>query len=168
MKSIIFFRHAKSDWHAAFETDHERPINRRGHKDARRMGRFLHDIDFLPDRIVSSTAVRARTTLEQAVEGGSWGHISTELTDVLYEASPADVMDVIQNQPEEFGRLLLVGHEPTWSTTVGRLVGDASVKVSTATMVRIDAHVPTWKHVEFGRGELRWLLPPKLLRHFDD
>ena len=164
MKSIIFFRHAKSDWNASFGSDHERPINKRGHKDARRMGRFLADIDFLPDRIVSSTAVRARTTLEEAAEEGSWGDISTELTDALYEASLPDVIHVIQHQPEEYGRLLLVGHEPTWSSMVGRLTGNANVKVSTATMARVDVNVPTWHHVEFGRAVLRWLVPPKLLR----
>ena len=168
MKSIVFFRHAKSDWNAAFDSDHGRPINKRGHRDARRMGRFLAEIDFLPDRIVSSTARRARTTLERAVEEGSWGEISTDLSDALYDASLPDVIDVIQNQSEQFSRLLLVGHEPTWSSMVGRLVGNGSVRISTATMARVDLSVPTWKHVDFGRGELRWLVPPKLLRRMDD
>lgn len=164
MKTLIFFRHGKSDWNAAFERDHDRPINKRGRTDAKRMGRFLAEIDFLPDRIVSSSAVRARTTMEHASEEGGWGDVPTEITDRLYEASPAQVLDVIRAQDEDCRRLLLVGHEPTWSTVVGRLIGEAGVRVSTATMVRVDVRGPRWSDVDFGRGELRWLVPPKLLR----
>lgn len=163
MKTIIFFRHAKSDWEAGFQRDHERPINKRGRRDARRMGRFLAGLDFLPDRIVSSTAVRARTTLEHAVEEGSWADISTELTDELYEATPATVLEVIRAQDDQFSRLLLVGHEPTWSTLAGRLIGSGNVRVTTATMVRVDVGVSRWADVDVDIGELRWLVPPKLL-----
>lgn len=164
MKTVIFFRHAKSDWNAAFGHDHERPINKRGRGDARRMGRFLADVDSLPDRIVTSSAVRARTTLELAMEDGKWGDISVDATDRLYDASDADVLDVIQDQSDMYDRLLLVGHEPTWSSMIGRLAGQANIHVSTATMARIDFEVPSWKEVAFGRGRLRWLVPPKLQR----
>ena len=165
MKTLIFFRHGKSDWNAAFEHDHDRPINKRGRTDAKRMGRFLAEINFLPDRIISSSAVRARTTMDQAREEGGWGHIPTEVTNRLYEASPEQVLDVIRAQEEDYSRLLLVGHEPTWSTMVGRLVGEAGVRVATGTMVRVDVRAPRWSDVGFGRGELRWLVPPKLLRN---
>lgn len=164
MKKIIFFRHAKSDWNAAFDHDHDRPINKRGRGDARRMGRFLAEIDFLPDRIVTSSAVRARTTLELAMDEGKWDDVPIEVTDRIYNASVQDVLVVIQSQSDMYDRLLLVGHEPTWSSIVGRLAGAANVRVSTATMARLDFEIPSWKEVAFGRGQLRWLVPPKLRR----
>lgn len=164
MKSLLFLRHAKSDWNASFGHDHERPINKRGRGDARRIGRFLAEIDYFPDRILSSSAVRARTTLEHAVEEGGWGEIDTKITDELYEASILDVLELIRIQNDACSRLLLVGHEPTWSTMVARLIGSAHVRVSTATLARVDVKVPRWADVDFERGELRWLVPAKLLR----
>jgi phosphohistidine phosphatase len=164
MKTLLFFRHAKSDWNAAFGHDHERPINKRGRRDARIMGRFLSEIGDLPDRIVTSSAVRACSTLELAMDEGEWGDIPVEKTDRLYEASEDDVLHVIREQPDACDCLMLVGHEPTWSSMLGRLSGKANVRVSTATMARIDFDVPSWKAVAFGRGQFCWLVPPKLHR----
>jgi phosphohistidine phosphatase len=59
------------------------------------------------------------------------------------------------------GNLLLTGHEPTWSTFAGRLVGTAAIRVPTAAMLRIDFEVDHWEQVRYGSGQLRWLLPPK-------
>ena len=73
MKSVLFLRHGKSDWDAPFDHDHERPLAKRGRKAARLVGQYLAHIDFVPDGIVSSTALRARDTVALASESGSWG-----------------------------------------------------------------------------------------------
>lgn len=163
MKTVIIFRHGKSDWDAAFGSDHERPINKRGKRDSARMGKFLADCGHVPDRIVTSSAVRARETLERAMKEGDWGDVSVEVTEDLYEATPEAVLAVIQRQGDVWSRLLLVGHEPTWSRLIGLFIGGGSIKVSTATMARIEFHVPAWKDIAFGHGTLRWILPPKVL-----
>lgn len=163
MKSIIFFRHGKSDWNAVSGRDHDRPINTRGKRDSARMGQLLADAGYVPDRIVTSSAVRARETLKRAVDGGEWGDVSTLVTDDLYEASPERVLTVIRTQENQWSRLLLVGHEPTWSQMISRCIGGGAVKVSTATMARIDFQTPTWEDVAFGQGTLRWLVAPKAL-----
>lgn len=163
MKTVIFFRHGKSDWTAEFGEDHERPVNKRGRRASERMGRFLADAGGLPDRIVTSSAVRARTTLELAAREGAWGEIPTVVTADLYEASVADVLEVIQSQDENIERLLLVGHEPTWSEMIGRLIGGARIKMSTGAMACIECNAPTWRTVALGSGTLRWMVPPKVL-----
>lgn len=162
MKTVIFFRHGKSDWDAAFDHDHERPLNKRGVKAAQRMGRFLAEAGPLPERIVTSTAVRARETLALAREAGGWGAPVRE-TQALYGATPEAVLREIQSEADDADVLLLVGHEPTWSETVGRLIGGGRVRVPTAAMARVDVDVPRWAEVSFGIGELAWLVPPKAL-----
>ena len=164
MKTVIFFRHGKSDWDADFGADHERPINKRGREASARMGRFLADAEQLPDRIITSSAVRARATLERAAKEGKWGEIPTLVTDDLYEASPDSVLDVIRAENDDSSRLLLIGHEPTWSQTIGRMIGGGRVKMSTATMARVDFEIPTWHQADFNQGVLRWLVPPKSLK----
>ena len=72
MKSIILFRHGKSDWNANYDGDHNRPLARRGIKATKNMGRFLAERNQIPDLVISSTAVRARTSAELAMEAGNW------------------------------------------------------------------------------------------------
>ena len=75
MKSIIFFRHGKSDWYADYDVDHNRPLAKRGIKAAKKMGIFLSELGQLPDIAVSSTAIRAKTTVGLAMD---WNPLFTE------------------------------------------------------------------------------------------
>lgn len=162
MKKIILFRHAKSDWGAEYENDHERPLSDRGRKAARKMGAFLTSIGLVPDSIVTSSARRAQKTLALAIDAGRWeGEIRT--TAALYDASAWDVLNEIRSEPDETEVLLLVGHEPTWSELVQLLIGGGRIRFPTAAMARIDFEVDHWEEVESGAGQLRWLVPPKLL-----
>ena len=162
MKTLLFLRHGKSDWDADFSHDHERPLNKRGRKAAKRMGRFLAESGLLPDRIATSTAVRARTTLDLFVEAGGIEAPVRE-TRALYLAGPNDLLREIRAEDDAADVLLLVGHQPGWGETVGLLVGEASVRFPTAALARVDVDVASWTEVAFGRGELVWLVPPKAL-----
>ena len=162
MKTLLILRHGKSDWNADFRYDHERPLNKRGEKAARAVGRYLTATDQVPERVITSTAVRARDTLALALEAGGWTSEVRE-TDALYEATLSDVLREVQAEPDEADRLLLVGHEPTWSSMVSELIGDARVRFPTAAIARIDLDVGRWADVQWGGGELVWLIPPKLL-----
>ncbi|GIV61456.1 MAG: phosphohistidine phosphatase [Rhodothermaceae bacterium] len=163
MKTLLFFRHGKSDWDAAFDHDHERPLARRGQKAARKMGRFLAAIGSCPDYIVASSAVRARTTVELAADAGAWPACPRRVTDALYEAGPADLLAEIRKTPDTRHRLMLVGHEPTWSETISRFIGGGAVRFPTAAMARVDLDIDHWADAAFGDGELIWLVIPKAL-----
>lgn len=127
-------RHAKSDWGAG-RADHERPLNDRGIRSARIMGRLLTDLDLVPSRLVSSTAVRARSTASLAIEAGEWD-LAVELDPSLYGAGVDDVIGTISNA-SPFDRLMVVGHQPTWSVLVSEVTG-RSVEMKTATVAVID------------------------------
>ncbi len=68
MKTLIFFRHGKSDWDAEYHGDHNRPVAKRGRKAAKLMGRFLASTGQVPDSVVTSSALRARSTFELAAQ----------------------------------------------------------------------------------------------------
>ena len=63
MKSLLILRHAKSSRKDETLSDHDRPLNRRGKRDAPRLGRLVLEEGLVPDLIVSSTANRARLTV---------------------------------------------------------------------------------------------------------
>lgn len=161
MKTLLLLRHAKSDWGSGFERDHERPLNPRGQRAAKSVGRFLDITEEVPAAVVTSSAVRARTTVELAAQAGAWSCPVT-VTDALYEATPEAVLEVIRKHPDADESLLLAGHEPTWSRLVECFTGGRA-KVVTATLVRIDFAVTHWRDVRFAGGTLVWLVSPKLL-----
>lgn len=163
MKTIVLFRHAKSDWDADYDRDHNRPLAERGVKGARKMGRFLVTSGLSPDRALTSTAVRARQTLAIAAEHGGWNGPAT-VTEALYGTTADGVIEAVRETPDDANVLVVVGHEPTFSGAVSRLIGGGRVLMKTATMARIDVDVETWAEVGPGTGVLAWLLPPGALK----
>lgn len=157
-RQLLLMRHAKSDWDADFERDHERPLNDRGVRSAKLMGRFLAAHDLEPDHVISSTAVRARTTAELAAEAGRW-RAEIALDRGLYDTGPAGVIERARQAPN-VSRLLLVGHQPTWGLAVIEIGGEAA-QMKTATVAVVDLDVDSWDEVGPGRGELAAVLQPR-------
>lgn len=162
MKTVLFLRHAKSDWDAPFGRDHERPLAKRGVKAAKRMGRYLAETGPLPDVCVTSTAVRARTTLALAHEAGGWTAPVHE-TDRLYACGLGEVGAVIAETDDAADVLILVGHEPTWSEAVEELTDGSPVRMPTAALACIDFEAVAWNEISWGEGTLRWLVVPREL-----
>ncbi len=87
MKSVLLHRHAKSSWKHPDLNDQDRPLNKRGKRDAPIMGRLLKRKDLVPDIIISSTAIRARSTAEAVAKASGYkGEII--LNKSLYAVGP--------------------------------------------------------------------------------
>lgn len=165
MKTLIIFRHGKSDWGADYEGDHQRPISKRGRQAAKIMGRFLALTGHLPDAIVTSSARRARETVDLAYEAGSWD-CPIEALDTFYEAAVENVLGRIRRQSDDCEVLLIAGHEPTWSNLISSLAGGA-VRFPTGAMARLDFDIERWSEARSGQARLIWLVPPRLLTDTD-
>ena len=163
MKTIILFRHGKSDWDAGYAADHDRPLAKRGRNAAATMGAMLARAGQLPDRVLTSSAVRARETVRLAAEAGSWT-CPVEVVPEFYESSPARVLARLREEDDAASSLLLAGHEPTWSTLASELTGGGFLRFPTAAMARIDLEIEGWSHIEQDRGTLVWFLIPRLLK----
>lgn len=164
-RQLYLLRHAKSDWSAGTGDDHDRPLNRRGEKAAARIGRWLAALGETPEAILSSTALRARDTVERAMAAGGW-RCPVELSRQLYLSSPAAVLGEIQRTEDSVTRLLVAGHQPVWSELAGVLIGEgaggARLRFPTAALARIDFETERWREVQPGRGTLCWLVTPNL------
>ena len=163
MKSLYILRHGKSDWHADFAADHDRPLAPRGQSAARAMGVFLSRLRQAPDLVISSTAVRAHDTARLAAEAGDWS-CTLETDRQLYEGDTGLILQLVQQQDDSQESLLLAGHEPTSSEMIVKLIGGGLVRMPTAAMARIDFLVESWAEIRFGNGMLVWLVTPKMLK----
>ena len=162
MKRLLLMRHAKSDRSADYGPDHERPLNKRGHASALALGRFLTLTKQQPDAAITSSAVRARRTLELAAAAGGWSCPIRE-TAALYDGGPADILDEINQESDAVGALIVVGHEPTWSALASGLVGGGALGMVTGALAAVDFDVESWSAVRPGRGVLAWMVVPRLL-----
>ena len=152
-------RHAKSDWSATAHTDMERPLNGRGAKAARAMGRVLTLADQQPDLVLASPAVRARTTAELAADAGGW-EAPIRIADPLYPGSPQNLFEVVAAEAGGAERVLTVGHDPSTSETVSLILGDAVLRMVTASAAAIE--VISWDSLGAASGRLLWMLVPRL------
>ena len=109
-RQLIVLRHAKSAWPDGVP-DHDRPLAGRGRRDAPAAGRWLAESGHVPDRVLCSTAQRARETWELA-EAELGTHPKTVYEDRVYGATAAELLDLAHEMPESVRTLMLVGHDP--------------------------------------------------------
>lgn len=161
-KTVLLFRHAKSDWHASYDHDHNRPLNSRGKRAAQAMGRWLAKTGPLPELILCSTAVRARSTCILASRSGTWTENVTFKKE-LYYAAPQNLLKYLQKTADNLQTVMLIGHQPTWSITAELLSNQKIACFPTASMIRIDLNIETWKNAAAGTGNVVWQQLPKKL-----
>lgn len=158
-RRIVLLRHAKADWPEV--ADHDRPLAERGRKDAPVAGRRLAEIGIVPELTYCSTAQRTRETWKLVVHELP-RRPKTVYDDRLYEASPGELIAVLNETPEEVRDLLLVGHNPGVHALADALSAQAEPGVrermtrsgfSTAALAVV-AFDGSWKSVELGVGRL--------------
>lgn len=160
-KTIMIMRHGKSDWQSSYENDFQRPLNKRGKKSSKLIGQFLSSINQLPEAIFCSSAVRAKTTVELAMDSGGWT-CAAEYTMKLYEPNTEEVLVYIRAIDDCFSRVMLVGHEPWCSEVLQKLTG-AAVKYPTATVAVIELNIDKWSQAFSNSGYLTLFMPSRPL-----
>jgi phosphohistidine phosphatase len=119
-RRLILLRHAKSAWPEV--PDHERPLAPRGQRDAPAAGRWLRKAGCVPDRVLCSTARRARETWSLA-EDKLHAQPQVVLEERVYGASTAELVDLARATPAQVRTLLIVGHDPAMRGLTLELAG---------------------------------------------
>ena len=165
MKSIILFRHAKSDWNATYSSDHQRPINQRGIKASKLMGSYLAEINEIPDLVISSSALRALETMENAISAGNW-ESKINIEKEVYHASVSKLIDLIKRTKNIHSNICIIGHEPTFSYFIKSITDKSISKFPTATMAKIVLKVESWNKIDNKLSKLLWIKKPRELASF--
>ena len=168
MANLYLLRHAKSDWGNAKRSDHDRPLNERGRKNAARMGRTFARLGLMPELVLCSTAVRARETLQRAMDAGGldW---RVQYEPGLYMAGLATILSVVKSEAGACKSALLVGHNPGFHaaaiefirTGEPELVHALDYKYPTGTFTDIEFEDATLDSIEYSTGTLRQFIRPK-------
>ena len=142
MKTLLILRHAKSSWKQHTPTDHDRPLNNRGKRDALRMAKLVEEQAFCPALILASPAKRARLTAE-AVAVRLTGSDVIRLEPRLYLASMDAIVSVLQEASDRVNCLMVVGHNPGLEELARVLTGGAEPLV-TGALVNVQLPIEKW------------------------
>jgi phosphohistidine phosphatase len=167
-RRLVVLRHAKSDWPAGV-ADEDRPLGRRGTRDAGAAGRWLVANDAQPDLVWCSPARRTRETWDAlSAELGPGTGPEVRFDSRVYEAGLDDLLDVVRDTPSAYDRVLLIGHNPGVQQLVLALAERgsddaralAAAKYPTSALAVLDLSA-TWVDVGPGSGLLSSFAVPR-------
>lgn len=158
-RRLIIMRHAKSAWNTAAQSDHERPLNGRGRRDAPHLGRLVRDRGYTPAMVISSDAARTRETWD-GLMASMPDTLEPRFTETLYLSGLAAIRQVIETVADDVDSLLLLGHNPGFSLAASWLTGE-EIELKTAYAAVLEAEGDAWADtLRIGRWRLVELLTP--------
>jgi len=163
-KKLILVRHAKSSWSDMSLKDFDRPLNKRGIRDAPFMAKKLYQKVSNIDCIVSSTANRAKLTAQRFItEYKNEGHHFDEIyTDALYHASVNQILQVVHELDDKYKCCVLFGHNPGFTYFADHIDAKGIENVPTCGITAFDFEVQEWKDVSPENGSMEFFIFPKM------
>ena len=170
MRRLLLLRHAKAERSQPGQRDRDRRLADRGRRDAPVIGGYLRTQNLIPDAVAVSPATRTRET---------WDLIAKAFQDLpdpawderLYDATPDDILAVIQDTPPKAGTLLVIGHNPglyelaVWLIASGH--ADAQDRLTealpTAGLAAIEFTADAWTKLRPQSGRLERFVTPRSL-----
>ena len=154
-RRLVLMRHAKSDWGHSSLADHDRPLNRRGRRDAPKMARWLAEAGAIPDIVFCSSAARTRETVSlMTPEWDDTAEVS--YCEKLYLATPETILKTATSDRCDARVLMVVAHNPGIAQLVC-LLADQAIEMPTAAIAIFEVSVTDW-------SELRSSSPTKLIQ----
>ena len=150
LKRLVLMRHAKSSWSSGAPSDHERPLNKRGRRDAPMVGAELARLGWVPERVLSSDSARTTETFSRMKASLGFAG-DADFREDLYLASIPEVRAALSELPDTVGTALILGHNPGWEAVLEYLSGtEEPVKTASAALLSIEAD--TWPEAMGSRG----------------
>jgi phosphohistidine phosphatase len=167
MKKLTLLRHAKSASGPLTMRDFDRPLNGRGRRGARAIGREMRKLGLAFDAILASPAQRALETVAEV--SAEFGPVAAAYDQRLYLADLHSLFEIVRETGDEADRLLLVGHNPGLEmlalalaeTDGGPLRRSIEVKYPTGSLAEIALDVQHWREVAPGSGRITHFIRPR-------
>ena len=154
MKRLTLVRHAKSDWSLPGQNDWDRPLNKRGQRDAPEMARRLRSRRLKPDLMLASPAVRALTTATVMARELKVPATHLRQDERLYLASPADILAVVRELGGEARHVMVFGHNPGITECANQLsAGEQIDNLPTCGVFTAQFDIDAWQALDWHGGQ---------------
>jgi len=164
MKEIYVLRHAKSSWDNSNLNDFERPLADRGISDAKKMSKFLKDMNLKIDKVLCSNAIRAKETFDLTADGFNFEIDKATYLDKLYFGDTTTIIQDLKELDESLNNILIVGHNPTLHYLVEILTNESINRFTTCNLATI-SHDGEWVSLNSQQCSLKSLIRPKELNN---
>jgi phosphohistidine phosphatase len=145
MKTLILMRHAKSSWKDHDISDFDRPLKKRGKKDAQAIAKIILDKELMPQKIMASSAKRARRTAEILIEETK-ASAPVEYLDQLYMAEVSVYFDLIKSLPNDLERVMPIGHNPGLESLL-QVLSSQIESLPAGAMALVSVPVKSWSEL---------------------
>jgi len=146
MKSLFLIRHAKSSWADTTLKDFDRPLNNRGHQNAKEMAERLKKKEIIFDKILSSPAIRAKTTAIYFAEILKIEAIKVEFIASIYESYEDNIIQLVCNTSNSIDQLAIFGHNPTFTMLANMFIETPILNVPTCGVVALQFETNDWSN----------------------
>ncbi len=161
MKTLYLTRHAKSSWKYPKLDDFERPLNKRGRKNAPFMGNILAKLKVSPDLIISSPANRASMTARVIAAGIDYALEDILYSEAIYEFSENALIAVVKQIDDDVKKVMIVGHNPA-ITGLANYIGDQSISnIPTCGVFCAELDITSWENIDAQCGIMKFFEFPK-------
>jgi phosphohistidine phosphatase len=154
MLQLTLIRHAKSSWDNPALSDFDRPLNKRGMKNAPLMGKIINKRGLAFEQIVTSPALRAITTAHLIAGKTRFPEENIEQRQELYGASVHALLNCVQSLDNQYKRIALVAHNPGVTDFCNYLSGESIANLPTCAVAVIEFDLDDWRAVDQDMGRL--------------
>jgi len=166
MKTLYIARHAKSSWDDMQVSDHDRTVLPTGKKRTKKIARWLNEHKVFPDKIISSTAVRAYKTACLLAQGMGFPEEKIEKEPALYDADSEDIMGILYALPDTVDKVMVVGHNPAFTNLANLFLGweHQIDNLSTSGVAAIRFETDKWDELDLAEQQVEFLITPKRIK----
>jgi phosphohistidine phosphatase len=161
MKILYLVRHAKSSWKHPELTDKERPLSKRGNRDAPLMGKLLMKREEVPELLISSPALRAHDTAKAFAEEFGIKKKNIKISEQLYMPSESGFYELLYSTDDKINKLMLFSHNPGITEFANKITGLTIDNIPTAGVIRIDFETENWNKIKETKGILKFFEYPR-------
>jgi len=154
MRTLTIIRHAKSSWKDVELADFERPLNKRGKRDAPLAGQRLREQRIIPNLIITSPAKRALTTAKAIAKEIGYSIKDLVADRRVYMADVDDLLQMLRAVDNSYKHVAIVGHNPDLTDLANEITGEAIDNVPTCGVVHAKLELKSWQDLDAGTAEL--------------
>ncbi len=160
-KRLTLLRHAKSSWENPDLNDFDRPLNKRGQRDASLIGRRLKERNYTPDLLLVSPARRARLTAEAIADQLNFDNRELTFDEHIYMATVTELLALLRTIANNQQNVLLVGHNPGITDLANYLVGGRLENIPTCGIFSVELQAQSWQQLDRAAARLLFYDDPK-------
>lgn len=161
MKHLYLIRHAKSSWSDPRLSDFDRPLNKRGKRDAPSMGERLASASITFDQMVSSGAKRARKTARLIAKQINYPKEDIVYHNEIYTSDLMKLLSVVKQTDSKVESLALVGHNYVITECAEWLTGERLDNIPTSGIVAVQFRIKNWGDIDYQNGKMIFFDYPK-------